>query len=121
MILLVKLFGVIVVCMGIIFLINPAFLRQYISFWKQEKRLRIGGIVSLVFGIVFLIAASQCRLAWLIAVLGIWAIIKGVLLLTIGQEKIIAYIDWWLGRPVSTIRFLGLIALAFGALIFYSA
>ncbi|MGB2630295.1 MAG: hypothetical protein WBD24_06790 [Candidatus Omnitrophota bacterium] len=117
----VKLFGIVIVVVGIIFLMNPKTLKQYMSFWKQEKRLRIGGIVAILFGAIFLIAASQCRLAWLITILGIWAIIKGVLLLTLSQKKIYAFLDWWVERPISGIRFLGLIALAFGALVFYSA
>ena len=121
MLMFVKLFGIVVVAVGIIFLMDPKAFKQYLSFWKQEKRLRIGGIVAILFGIIFLIAASRCRLAWLITILGIWAIIKGVLLLTLIPKKIYACIDWWIEKPISGMRFLGLIALAFGALIFYSA
>ncbi len=121
MVIFVKLFAIVIVLAGLLFLINPKALKQYISFWKQEKRLRIGGIGAIIFGIIFLIAASQCRLAWFIAVLGIWSIIKGVLLLTLGQKKIYVYLDWWLEKPVLATRFLGLIALAFGVLLFYAA
>ena len=58
MVIFVKLFGVVVVVMGIIFSINPKAFKQYISFWKQGKRLQIGGVVAIIFGIIFLIAAS---------------------------------------------------------------
>ena len=121
MVIFVKLFGIVIVVMGIIFLINPKALKQYISFWKQEKRLRIGGVVTIPLGIIFLIAAPQCRLTGFITVLGIWCIIKGVLLLTLGQKKIYVYLDWWLNKPTLATRFLSLIVLAFGALVFYSA
>ena len=121
MVIFVKLFGIVIVLVGLLFLINPKTLKQYISFWKQEKRLRIGGVLAIPFGIIFLIAAPQCRLAWLITVLGIWSIIKGALLLTLGQKKINVYLDWWLEKPVLAIRFLGLIALAFGVLLIYAA
>ncbi len=121
MVIFVKLFGIVIVFVGLLFLINPKALKQYFSFWKQEKRLRIGGVGAALFGIIFLIAASQCRLAWLITVLGIWSVIKGVLLLALAQKKINAYLDWWLNRPVSVTRFLGLIALVFGVLIIYAA
>lgn len=120
MVILVKLFGVIIVVAGVIFLINPKALKQYISFWKQQKRLQIGGVVAILFGIIFLIAASQCRVAWLITILGIWSIIKGVLLFAVSQKKLYAYLDWWTGKPNSVIRFIGVIALAIGALIIYS-
>ena len=81
----------------------------------------MGGILSLLFGIIFLLAASQCRLVWVIIVFGIWGIIKGVLLLVLGLNRLNAYLNWWLEKPPSIMRLLGLIALAFGVLLIYSA
>ena len=121
MVILVRLLGVAIVVMGVIFLVNLKAIKQYMLYWKEEKRLKVGGMVAIVFGVIFLMAASQCRLTGLITVFGIWSIIKGVLLLTLSQKKIYAYLDWWSSRPVSAMRFLGLIALAFGALLIYSA
>jgi len=121
MVLFVKLFGVAIVVMGIIFLQNPKALNQYLSFWKEDKRLRMGAILALLFGVIFLMAASECRLTLLINILGIWSIIKGVLLLTLAKKKIYAYLDWWLDKPVSTTRILSGIVLAFGILLIYSA
>ena len=37
------------------------------------------------------------------------------------EKKINAYLDWWLERPLSVIRLLGIVALAFGILIIYAA
>ncbi len=121
MVILVRLFGIAIVVMGIVFLANPKTLKQYMAFWKQQKRLYIGCILSLLFGVIFLLAASQCRRAGVIIVLGIWAIIKGVLLFALGQKRLNAYLDWWSGRPLSTARLLGIIALALGILVIYSA
>jgi len=121
MLIYVKIYGVVVAVVGIIFLMNPKALKQYISFWKGGKRLQLGGIITLLLGIIFLIAASQCRLAWLITVLGIWFIIKGVLLFTLSQKEKYAYLDWWLDRPISATRFLRLFILALGVLIICSA
>lgn len=121
MLIFVKLFGAVIACMGIIFLINPKTLKQYISFWKQAKRLQTGGIISILFGAILLIAAPQCKLTGFITVLGIWSIIKGVLLLTLNKKKIYTYLDWWLNKPTLSTRSLGFIALAFGVLLIYSA
>ena len=121
MVILVKLFGIVVVVMGIIFLINQKAIKQYMSFWRQGKRLKIGGVLAIPFGILFLIAAPQCRLTGLITVLGIWSLIKGVLLLILGQKKMNTYLDWWSSKPISVMRLLSLIMLAFGALLIYSA
>ena len=121
MITLVRLFGIAIVVMGVIFLVNPDILKQYISFWKNKKRIQAGAIAAILCGMIFLRAASQCRLAWLITVFGIWSIIKGVLLLTIGQKKISAYMDWWNNKPASVARYLGIFAIAVGVLMIYSA
>ncbi|MBU0477114.1 hypothetical protein KKC91_00895 [bacterium] len=121
MLILVRLFGVVIICMGIIFLINPKAVKQYISYWKEGKKLRVGGIISILFGIIFLIAAPQCRLTGFITVLGIWSIIKGVLLLTLSQKMMAAYLDWWSNKPILATRFLSIFILAFGVLLIYSA
>ena len=121
MLILVKLFGIAIVAMGIYFLINPKAMKQYIAFWQPQRRLYIGSISSLLFGVIFLLAASQCRLSGIIIFLGIWALLKGVLLLVLGQKRLNTYLNWWLERPLSVIRLLGIIVLAFGALIIYSA
>ena len=120
MLILVKLLGIIIVVMGFIFLINPTAFKQYASFWQQRKRIIMGGILSLLFGVIFLLVASECKLRGVIIVFGIWAIIKGVLLFALEQEKLNAYLNWWIEKPLSVIRFFGFITLAVGILLIYS-
>jgi hypothetical protein len=121
MALLVRLFGVAIVVMGLVFLTNSKALKQYIAFWKQDKKIQIGGMIALLFGIVFLMAAAQCRLTWLINILGIWSIIKGVVLLTFKKKKLYGYFDWWLNKPDSVMRVISVIVLIFGILLIYAA
>ena len=121
MIIAVRVFGILIVGMGIFFAVNPLGFKQYISFWKQTKHIKNGGILSVVIGIVFLMAASKCRMELLINILGLLAIIKGVLLLTIAQKHIINYIDWWNNKTPLAAQILGGFAAAFGILIIYAA
>ena len=121
MVALVKFFGLIITIMGIVFMLSSDALKKYIGFWRGRKRLIQGGVLSLVFGVVFLLAAPQCRLRGLVTVFGIWAIIKGMLLFTIPQEKINAYFDWWMKKPDSFIRFFGIFAIVLGVLFIYAA
>lgn len=121
MVILVKLLGIVIVVMGFIFLINPTAFKQYAAFWRQRKRLLMGGILSLLFGVILLLAASGCRLRGVIIVFGVWAIIKGILLFTLGQKRLNTYLNWWIEKPLSIIRLLGLIALAMGILLIYAA
>lgn len=121
MLIFIKALGIFFICAGIIFFVRPQFLKQYTAFWKDKKRLQIGGVIAILFGIAFLMSASACRVSWLFIVLGIWSIVKGLLLLIVNEKKTHAYLDWWNNKPVSIIRFLGLFAVAIGILVFYAA
>jgi uncharacterized protein YjeT (DUF2065 family) len=120
MIILVRLFGILIVGFGIIFLIDPKAMKAYIAFWEPKKRLRIGAIISFLAGIIFLSAAAQAKLPGVIVTLGIVSLIKGVLLFLLGPEKIKSMMNWWSQKSDSFIRRYALFALAVGMLIIYS-
>jgi hypothetical protein len=121
MAIIIKILGAAVVVLGIVFTLKPKAVKKYISFWKEKKHIKLGGLLAGIFGIIFLIAAPQCRLPWVINVFGIWSIIKGVLLYALSQKKINTYLGWWLNKPNAAMSGLGLAAIAFGALLMYSA
>lgn len=121
MVMLVKFLGTIIVVFGVVYLLNPNIIKPYIAFWKRGKRLYMGGALSLLIGIILLLAAPQCRINWFIAAFGILALIKGVALLVIKQEKAVSMINWWAERPVGFLRGHALFALAVGALLIYCA
>ena len=56
-----------------------------------------------------------------ILVLGILGLVKGIVILTLGQEKMKSMLKWWQGRSLLVLRLIALIAIAFGALLLYSA
>ena len=95
--------------------------KNYISFWNDEKRLKAGGVGALLFGILFLVAAPQCRIVWLIVLLGIWSVIKGILLIVINPKKIFGYFDRMSNMPALVMRCLSIAVIAFGILLIYSA
>lgn len=121
MVILVRLFGFGIIIMGVLFAANTKMLKKYIIFWMDKKKIRSGGILATGIGVIFLIAASDGRLPLLITIVGIWSIIKGMMLITINQRKINKYLDWWLTRSVLASRILGVLAAAFGILLIYAA
>ncbi len=120
MLVLVKLFGIVIVAMGSIFTFNPQALKQVFSFWQQGNRVYLVGVLRILIGIVLLMAASQCRLIWVVVTLGLLVLIKGVLIFILGIEKIKSMLNWWGQRPLGILRLMGLIALSIGALLLYS-
>ena len=100
--------------------LKPAIMKQYAEFWKKGKRIYAGAGLSALIGVIFLAAASQCAVAWVIKIFGILALAKGIALFALKPEKSIAMIDWWMGRPPELMRFMGIVAIAIGALLIYA-
>jgi hypothetical protein len=121
MVIFVKLFGILMAALGVIFLISPGVVKSYIAFWPKGKRIYFGAALSLLIGIIFLLAASQCRWSLFVIIIGIWALIKGLLLFILGQKRIVSWLNWWTARPMIVLRIYALIALVLGALLIYSA
>jgi len=121
MVILVKFLGIIIVVFGVIYLLNPKMMKPYMAFWKKGKRLYMGAALSLLIGIVLLLAASQCAVSWFVALFGILGLIKGIVLFVLRQEKAISMINWWAERPIAFLRAHALFALVVGALLIYCA
>ncbi len=120
MVILVKLLGIVIVVFGVIHLVSPDLTKRYMGFWIKGKRGYAGGCLSILIGIILLFAASQCRLAWFVALFGILALVKGFVLFVLGPERLTSTINWWRARPPVAQRLLGLLKLALGALLIYS-
>jgi len=120
MLIAVRLIGVAIVGMGVAFLLKPKLYKQYMAFWQPGKRLYLGAILAILIGVVLLLAATQCRLVGFILALGILSLVEGIMLM-LKQEKMKSMFKWWQGRPLLLLRFMGLVVLAIGALLIYSA
>ena len=120
MVAFVKLLGIFIVGFGVAILVKPNIIKQYMDFWKPIKRIYLGGALSLAIGIVFLLAAPQCRWTGFIIFFGIWALIKGIIVLLIGQKKVVSVLDWWAKRPIAFLRGYAIFAIILGALLIYS-
>ena len=121
MVILVRILGVVVTLAGVLFLVKPGMLKQMIEFIIQGKRVYAVGVVRIIIGIIFLLAASQCRLVWLIIVLGIIILVAGIMVLTLGVEKCHKVINTVKGKPDNVIRLIALIPVLIGVLVLFAA
>jgi len=121
MLILVKLIGIVIVCFGLIFLLKPQTMKNYMSFWVTGKRIYMGALINILIGIVFLLGASQCRLVGFIIAVGIMSLLKGIILFISGPERLKSMLRFWSEKPAAVVRLMALIAIAFGALLIYSA
>jgi uncharacterized protein YjeT (DUF2065 family) len=118
---IVKLIGIVMVAAGVVYFVKPVLIKKTADFIMKEKWIYVCGIVSFIIGIIFLRAASLCAIKWLVILLGIIAIIKGILVFVLGQQKIKSLIGKWMSKPVNTWRTLAIIKIAVGVIIIYSA
>ncbi len=65
----VKIVGIVVVFIGIVYLLKPGVLKSFIGFFKKGKRIYFVALIRFVLAVIFLLAANQCKMPWVIIVL----------------------------------------------------
>ena len=117
----VKIVGIVFVFIGIVYLLKPGVLKSFVEFFKKGKRIYFVGLIRFVLAVIFLLAANQCKTSWVIIVFGILFMISGLLVFMLGAKRLKSILEWWQRQSSLLLRFMGLIALAVGAVIIYSA
>ena len=118
---LVKLWGIVMVIAGAIYLVKPTVMKKVLRFWTKGKRIYLGGALSLLLGIIFLFAAPKCSLSWFVGAVGILAIVKGVLLLALKPKTTITITENFMHSPGETLRILSLTLIGIGVLFILAA
>jgi len=117
----VKCMGIIMSGFGVAFLLDQNLLKRYISYFFDEKKLRIGTIIKIIIGILFVMAAPGCEGTGFIRLVGIITIIAGIIPLVSGMEKTKNMLTWVSNRPKKTVRTMGIVYVVFGALVIFAA
>ena len=91
------------------------------DFWIEENHLYLGGLLNVLLGIVFLLAAFKCRIPWLVVLFGAVSLVKGVLLFVLGRQKVVSWAEKLAKRPSKTLRSFAIMALIFGFLLIQAA
>ncbi len=121
MALIIKVIGILIILLAILYFIRPDFIKWMFNFVKKGKRIYFIALIRFALAIVFLLGAHDCRFPKVIAAFGILFIISGLLIFILRDEKIRTMLDWYLKQSLLFLRVLALIALAIGALIIYFA
>jgi len=121
MFLLARLIGIISLGAGLIFILNPTTMKKVISYALKGKRIYGIGVARIVVGLILFMAASQCRVVWIVIVLGILPLAGGISIFILGIERCKNMIKKWQGKPLKTLRLISLAPIIFGLLIIYFA
>ncbi len=117
----IKSLGILIALMGIAYLLRPEIIKRLMNFFKKGRRIYLSGLLRFALAIVFFLGARECRSFWVIFASGMIFLAGGILIFTIGPERIRRILDWYQEQPIFIFRIIALIVLVFGAIIIYSA
>ena len=117
----IKIVGILIVLIGIVFLLKPGVMKRLMEFMKKGKRIYLAAVLRFVLAIVFLLGASECYQKWIIAAFGFLFLISGLLIFLLGPERIRQMFEWYQQQTLLLFRIIAAIVLACGAVIVYSA
>ena len=76
---------------------------------------KILSVLPFVLGILFILSASATRIPWLFRVIGLMAVIEGVVFLLITKDMYDKFMDWYLNSlSDQTYRLSGILGIIFG-------
>jgi hypothetical protein len=120
MVLLVQIFAAFIVLMGLTLLIAPAKLVGVVTtLFDGKAGLWVAVGLRLVIGVLLVLTAPQSRFPFVFWLIGLIAIVAAVVAVVMGQDRIRNFVMWWVRKPPTFLRLWSLIAIAFGAFIFY--
>jgi len=117
----VKLVGMFMLVFGAIYMAKPTIMKDWLNFWKKGKRMHMGGAINILIGIIFLSSASRCDIPWIVIIVGLISLAKGIAIFVLGPAKMIAKAEGFLKKPPKILRNFSVIALALGILLIYAA
>lgn len=117
---MVSILGVVMVAIGVLGVVQPHRLVDFVTYFRRPTRFRIAILVRLILGVALLIAAPYCRWPLVVQLIGMIAILAAVVILACGQKRLDTLIAWWVTRPPAVMRVSALFALGFGALLVYA-
>lgn len=105
---------------GIGMLVLPEKIQKLYERIAKIKNFAVFAVVPIVLGILFFLSSGSVFFPTLVQVLGVLAILKGLVTLVVKREKVIEVLQWWLTAPVLVIRFWGIFILALAVILFRS-
>ncbi|MDO9528401.1 MAG: hypothetical protein Q7J27_04485 [Syntrophales bacterium] len=93
--------------------------RKFLKKVVLKMNMKIMAVLALIFGLIFIVGAFYFKeMFWLVFILGMIAIIKGVYLFVAPPNQVKALLEWWFHKASGeTIRAMGLIAIILGTAI----
>jgi hypothetical protein len=119
--LVIKILGVVFVCLGLVVLLKPAVLRPVLQFFRKGNRIYLAALARFALAIVLLLAARECDTPWVIGGFGVLFLLAGLMIFALGPKRTTPMIDWFLKQSGPVVRAIAVLILVIGAVIIYAA
>ena len=118
---LVLAIGLLIGAIGAVGVITPEGLGAISRYTITPLGLYLAAAVRVAIGIILIRAAPTSRLPRVLRVLGIIAVVAGVITVFLGVDRASTILAWWSGQGPLLIRLWPALALIFGVVLVYSA
>lgn len=83
----------------------------------KQKKLKALSILPLTVGIILILGSSVVNAPWVVILLGVLGLLKGLLFIFGPEKKTKAIIDWWLNASNAVLKSWGVVAFLVGILL----
>lgn len=115
------LIGVLIFLVGVVVIVNPARITDYLQKYKTRSALRIAAVIArLLIGILLVSQADSSRFPLAVKLIGGVSIIAALILWLMGSQNFHRLMSWTLNRANLYMRGGGVIGVVLGAFIVYA-
>ena len=109
-----------IVALGSVGVVAPQQLINEVKSWQTPAGLYMAAAIRLALGAGLFFAAPSSKAPDTLRVLGVIALIAGVVTPMLGLERFSKLLDWWSARGLGVVRAWGGVAVVIGLLLLYS-
>lgn len=117
---IVIIIGWLMVAVGLLGIVSPHSMIEMVIGWPTVVRFYLAVMTRIALGILFIFAARRCRLPWLIRVIGVIALVAGIVLFFLGAGRVDEIVRWFAARSELCIRSTYIATTLFGVLLVYA-
>jgi hypothetical protein len=118
--LIVALIGWIIIAIGLLGIARPHLIPEAVLGWPPDLLLYITVGTRIVLGLLLFFAAPSCRLPRFTRVIGVIAVLSGIVSALIGANRLESIVQWMSAKPSGVIRLMYTLDIILGAFLAYS-
>ena len=117
---IVAFIGWILVAIGLLGIVRPYLMPSAVLGWPPDLLLYITVGTRIVLGLLLFFAAASCRLPRFTRLIGVIAVLSGIVSALIGASRLESIVQWMSTKPSGVIRLMYTLDIILGAFLAYS-